>query len=104
MVKPPPTLFGKFQPNESDEKDCKIIILKDSYKKDVAPIGYAGPSDRTVVPAYVTVTIALKQVTSIEESTHSIELQFEAVLQWKDARVTFLNLKHEITLNRLSSK
>ena len=89
--------------DKTDEKDCMTIMLEDGYKKDVAPIRYASPSDRTVVPAYVTVTIALKQVTSIEEATHSIEFQFEVVLQWKDLRVTFLNLKHELTLNRLSS-
>ena len=46
--------------------------------------------------------MVLKKVVEIEEVDHSIHLKFQIILEWKDSRATFLNLKHDTTLNALT--
>ena len=42
------------------------------------------------------------KVVDIEETDHSIQLQFQISLQWKENRVKFLNLKKNTALNSLT--
>ena len=42
------------------------------------------------------------KVVEIEETDHSIHLQFEIDLQWKENRVKYQNLKDKISLNTLT--
>ena len=42
------------------------------------------------------------KVVEIEEVDHSIHLQFQISMQWKEPRVVFQNLKKDTTLNALS--
>ena len=46
----------------------------------------------------------LFKVVGIEEEEHSIELQFEIVLEWRDNRLTYHNLKNDSSLNALREK
>ena len=41
----------------------------------------------------VSVSVVLMKFVHIDEEEHSIEFQFEIVLEWTDNRVTFHNLK-----------
>ena len=77
--------------DESDEMGCKLLVLKDSYNKGVPPISAKSALDRTIVPASVGVSIVLMEVVSIDEVDHSIQLQFEVILTWKENRATYLN-------------
>ena len=43
------------------------------------------------------------KVVEIEEVDHSIHLQFQISLQWKEPRATYQNLKKDTTLNALST-
>ena len=43
------------------------------------------------------------KVVSLEEEDHSIELQFQINLQWKEKRATYHNLKANMFLNALST-
>jgi len=43
----------------------------------------------------------LQKVVAIEEEDHSIEMQFQITLEWKDNRATFHNLKANMYLNAL---
>ena len=86
--------------DKSDERNCQIIWLDDGYNKNVPPISGA---DNRVVPADVSVSITLMKVVEIEETDHSIHLQFQISLQWKENRVTYQNLKKETSLNALTN-
>ena len=87
--------------DESDERGCKVVILKDGYNKNIPPIERA--DDGGVVPAKVSISITLKKVVEIEETDHSIHLQFEIKLRWKENRVKYQNLKEKTALNTLTS-
>ena len=86
--------------DESDEVGCQLILLKNNYNKYIPPIGRA--KDGSTIPTNVSISITLMKVVEIEEVDHSIHLQFEINLQWKENRVTYQNLKEETSLNALA--
>ena len=90
--------------DESDEIGCKLLVLKDSYNKRVPPISAKSGLDRTIIPVSVGVSIVLMEVVSIDEVDHSIQLQFEAILDWKENRATYLNLKEKTALNEMKEE
>ena len=55
-------------------------------------------------PVHVNVSLLLYKVVAIEEEDHSIELQFQITLKWKENRATYHNLKNESYMNALSKK
>ena len=46
--------------------------------------------------------MTLQKIVAIEEEGHSIDIQVQIVLEWKDNRVTFHSLKAHMYLNTLS--
>ena len=86
----------------SDEMGCKILSLKDSYNKRVPPVGIIRREVKTLRPVDVNVSLTLDQVVAIKEEDHSIELQFQISLEWKEDRATYYNLKSKYYLNALS--
>ena len=74
----------------------------DGANKRVPPIGQTDLDDDSVTPASVRVSIVLMKVVAIEEEHHSIELQFQITLEWKENRATYHNLKKESYINALS--
>ena len=88
--------------DESDEKDCKVIVLKDGYNKNIPPIARA--KDGSAIPAKVNISITLMKVVEVEESDHSIHLQFQISLSWKENRVQYQNLKLETAMNSLTDR
>ena len=95
-------MTGK-EPNcrdESDENGCQLVVFKSNYNKNIPPIGSA--KDGSAIPANVSISITLMKVVEIEEVDHSIHLQFQISLQWKENRAFYQNLKNETSLNALS--
>ena len=86
----------------SDEMGCEILELKEGYNKRVPPIGTTGREVKTLKPVPVNVTLTLFKVVAIGEEDHSIELQFQISLEWKENRATYYNLKSESYRNALS--
>ena len=86
----------------SDEMRCIILNLKEGYNKRVPPVGTAGTKIKTLKPVPVSTSITLYKVVAIEEEDHSIELQFQISLEWKENRATYYNLKPKSYLNALS--
>ena len=86
--------------DESDERGCQLMILKDGYNKNIPPIRRA--EDGSAIPANVSISITLMKVVEVEETDHSIHLQFEIILQWRENRVNYQNLKDDISLNALT--
>ena len=90
---------GKNCRDRSDEKGCKLIVLKDQegYNKRIPPI------DTDEGFANVSISITLMKVVEIEEVDHSIHLQFQISLTWKENRVKYQNLKKLTSLNALTA-
>ena len=84
--------------DESDERNCKILVLKDGYNMEVPPIDSSDPN------VDVSVSIDLLRLVDINEEDYSIEIQFEITLMWKEKRATYHNLKERDSLNSLSEK
>ena len=88
----------------SDELNCRILKLKSGYNKRVPPISTTGKMVKTLKPVEVNVSLTLYKIAAIKEDQHSIQLQFQISLQWKDNRATYHNLKPASYLNALSLK
>ena len=86
----------------SDERKCQLIVLKDGYNMKVPPIGKN--KSGTVIRADVSISITLMKVVEIEEVDHSIHLQFQISLSWKENRVKYQNLKTDTSLNALTAE
>ena len=86
--------------DESDETDCKLLILKNNYNKKVPPIVPTGGDgfDRTIVD----ISIVLLKIVKMEEVEHKIDFQFGIILEWKENRVKYHNLKKKESLNALT--
>jgi hypothetical protein len=85
--------------DESDERGCQLLVLKEGYNKIVPPVGLA--ADRSMIPVAVDVSIVLLKIVQIEEEAHAIDFQFEIIMEWKDNRVSYHNLKRDTSLNAL---
>ena len=83
---------------------CRLLVLKDGYNKRVPPISSKSALDRSIVPVSVGVSIVLMEVVSIDEVDHSIQLQFEVILNWMENRATYLNLKEKAALNKMTDE
>ena len=88
--------------DHSDEKGCSILVLEDGYNRRVPPVGNNEEEINKLTPVPVNVSITLLKVVAIKEEDHSIELQFEIALEWKEIRASFYNLKPETYMNTLS--
>ena len=75
--------------DESDEEECKSLVLKRSYNKFSAPI------------TNVTVNISLQDIASIRESENEITLKIAVTLKWTESRATYQNLKDSQAKNTL---
>ena len=83
--------------DESDERNCNILVLKDGYNMEIPPFESDNPVD-------VSVTIDLLRLVDINEEDYSIKIQFEITLVWKEKRATYHNLKKMDSLNALTKK
>ena len=84
--------------DKSDERNCKILVLKEGYNKNVPPVNSKEPV------VNVSISIDLLELVDIEEEDYSIEIQFEIMLRWKENRATYNNLKKTDALNALTQE
>ena len=87
--------------DESDEDYCKIISFKDNYNKKVPPFTI-NKNNNSLVPAKIRVSAQLKNVLSISEFSHTIDLKMSITLEWYENRVSYYNLKSKEALNILT--
>ena len=88
--------------DKSDEMGCRLMVTEDGYNMKVPPITSLGKTDKTIVPVQVHISINLLKIVSMEEVQHKIDFQFGIVLEWKENRVIYQNLKAESSLNALT--
>ena len=87
--------------DESDEVDCKLLILKNNHNKKVPPIVPTGGDNFN--QTRVDISISLLKIVSMEQVQHKIDFKFGIILQWKENRVSYHNLKVEESLNALTN-
>ena len=85
----------------SDERGCQLVILQEGYNKEVPPIVKLSPTNNTIMPVHVNVSINLLKVVTIHEAEHDIELQFSITMEWRDSRLTYHNIKKDQSQNSL---
>ena len=90
--------------DKSDERGCQLLVIEEGYNKNVPPITSVSETDRTVLAVSVDISISLLKIVSMEEVQHKIDFQFGIILEWKDNRVTFNNLKDATSLNALTEE
>ncbi|KAK7081342.1 hypothetical protein SK128_000315, partial [Halocaridina rubra] len=80
-------------PDLSDELDCRLVKFPDSYAPELPP----QQTDRSAVIVGVTTNITAIRTFSLLE----LMIAFDTVVsfRWKDARLTFSNLKENIEMN-----
>ena len=79
-------------------------MLKEGYNMKVPPITAVSSTNNTVVPTQVNISLVLKKVVEIEEVDHSIHLKFQIILEWKETRAMYRNLKVDTSLNTLTDE
>ena len=89
-------------PDRSDESGCFTVDVDDSYLKDMPPGGSKTGSNLGRLP--VDVGVDLLAITDIHEVASTITVQFRLHLTWRDARLTFRNLKETSSANALSKE
>ena len=84
----------------SDELGCDTVQIPPGYLKEFVPIELEKNS--TIIKVKTVVSIAIIDVTNIFEKEGSIGFRFTLLIEWKDNRVEFLNLREESNRNLLS--
>ena len=87
--------------DKSDENNCNLLVLEESYNKKVPPFNYNETSD-SIIPVSVKLSTSLRNVLEISEFTHTIDLKLGITLEWYENRVLYHNLKTEEAFNVLS--
>ena len=83
--------------DESDERNCKLLVLQSGYNKDIPPAIKRKMTARKKELFPVNVSLELLKVIDIDEIEYSFSFKFKILLMWRDNRVTFENLKKDST-------
>ena len=81
----------------SDEIDCNVLNMKDSYNKDISP-----PTLSNEGLVNIDVSIIMDTILKIDEIDEVFYLSFKLITQWFDSRLVYNNLKRKIDLNVLT--
>ena len=80
----------------SDEKQCPIINLPESYLKRSPPIS-TGKNE----PAYVNATVSIFSIPSIDTVDMTFTVSYNLYLKWRDNRLEFYDIHPELSLNEV---
>ena len=89
--------------DQSDERDCKMLVLEESYQTSVPPLlrSSAENGTRVVHPVEVKVNLQLIDVLGVKEKENQIEVRILTTLKWFDHRAKYHNLKRDNYQNSL---
>ena len=87
--------------DESDEDNCKMLVMKANYNKKIAPFGF-DYDEQKIIPVHVNISIAVIDILSIQEVNLVYILKFRLLMEWYDYRLTYHNLKMERSGNLLA--
>ena len=80
-----------------------MLTLTKGYNKFVPPFSRTKTNDK-ITPISVSVSLRLLKVMDINEDENTINFQFEIILEWKDYRISYSNLKNQAFLNTLTKE
>ena len=84
----------------SDEIGCQLFSLVEDYEREVSPpVARVSFLNRAIEPVPISTSMRLLRLMGIDEDENTIDLQFEIILEWRDQRITFYNLKNASFLN-----
>ncbi len=83
----------------SDEIDCQMFMMDESYLKDVPP----PPILEGALETPINISVNILSILDIVEVDGMIEIQLDLSLTWFDERLTMSNLKEMEDLNTLTS-
>ena len=86
--------------DDSDEKNCTILVFSNGYNKDIIPIGKH--NDQSHLKSTVVVGMSILDILDIDISG-TVRLKLNVILEWIDPRLDYLNLKNQSSLNVLNS-
>ncbi|XP_059095252.1 uncharacterized protein LOC131890013 isoform X2 [Tigriopus californicus] len=91
-------------PDKSDEIDCKMIQIDDSYIKHVPPIPILDQktSSRQSSQSHVFMNMEILEILEISEVDYKFTVQYQLNLKWFDPALTFANLKENSILNAIT--
>ena len=88
--------------DESDEIECTLVVLKESYRKTVPSVGLVKKhKDRQLIPASVRFSLTFRDISAIKEKDNEIIIKFMAKFEWTESRATYYNLKKDMAQNTL---
>ena len=79
-----------------------MLTLIDGYNKIVPP--FHRDSSGAIIPVIVGVSLRILSVMNLNENNNKLDFQFEIILEWRDSRITYNNLKNESFLNALTQE
>ena len=80
-----------------------MLTLTKGYNKFVPPFSTTKTNDK-IIPIAVDVSLRLLRVMDINEDENTINFQFEIILEWRDYRISYSNLKDQAFLNTLTQE
>ena len=81
----------------SDEDDCRLMIIDDSYQPHIPPPPL-DPSSATD-KANIALGVNIKNILEVSEVHSILEVQFQLKMVWRDPRLVFWNLKEGDLIN-----
>ena len=78
--------------DESDEKDCKLVVMKKNYNKNIAPFT-VDPDNDNIESVHVNISTKVIDILNINEVQQSFKVKFSILLSWYDYRLVYHNLK-----------
>ena len=82
----------------SDEDECKSFTTSLGYRKHLVP----APTDH-LEDMQVSVSINVDEIIAIDEANGYLRVKNSVTRDWKDDKITFLNLKKEASKNLISN-
>ena len=88
-------------PDKTDEVNCTMIVLEESYRKASPPVTLNVTNKRLkeIIPAPVRVAFTLMDISAIREAENEIDIKFSVELEWNETRATYHNLKKKMSQN-----
>jgi len=87
--------------DNSDEKNCTILLFSSDYSKDIIPI--QKHDDQTHSQSSISIGLSIWDILDIDINSGKVRLKLGIMLEWIDPRLDFLNLKSHSSLNTLNS-
>ena len=83
--------------DQTDEKNCRKIKIKDDYAKEIFPI-------ETNEPFIVYINISINSLPDISTTDGKFTVDFFLNLRWQDLRLDLLDLNQDFVMNTMSQQ